>query len=444
MKRYLSAIFVFFCTLSSTSHGAAFKPVHVTAETGSVGNGAQFRVASGCVVLTAYHVVRNSTRADITPALTGENSATPGARDIQLDIALLSQQVASHQNCPVLPKPDAVSNTIDSFQNGSLVYVEKDGTRNNIPVYLSKFNSKEVHLKIYPLPNDPNPPTFRKGMSGSVVVFNGLPVAILQKVKTDGTGVAVATRIDEILRSFKTDLPLPGEVKKQVAVKKHKPFDLSILPKKYRRIVRNARKNKEKAIAVCERAKRTQQRAEDAAAFARKNPIGTTYDGHSRFRASNGNYYAGQVKLVGTTSSSHGFGVSIVGKGINEGDEYYCEFERNKGCQGPGLRVFAVNEGNHSKLDTWCGDFYKDRRRGFGYLTWNDESQREGWYRHGDEPKEGVWQTKHGRYEGFIKNTWHGEGVYWDANGQLRALGEWKNNNMVRNDTPAWRAGTLK
>jgi len=228
------------------------------------------------------------------------------------------------------------------------------------------------------------------------------------------------------------------------------PYDLSQLPAFYQGIVRSARETKERVIRVIEVAERTKIRAQNAAALARQYPRHQAINGCAHFKADNGNDYAGEVDAVGTLLSSNGFGVSEDGSQSHFGDKYYCRFERNKGCQGVGVLEFAENEGNKASFDVWKGNFSDGKWGGLGYLRVNRSSdnpkQFEVWsYVNSEEAHPGVWQLSDGSiFEGTTRIFWHGWGVLWDPDGQVRKLGRWEEGALVEDQTQAWRNGRLE
>lgn len=434
--------------LSGIADAAEYEPVHVRAENGDEGNGARFRVADGCITITADHLLRNSVGATISPARDGYNRANLGSRDGGLDVALLTQPTVQSSTCPVFPTREQIANAIRGGGVREVRYVDAGGSELVIPVMLLASSATELTLTIQHNPSLAEQPMFKPGMSGSIVVFDGVPVGTLQRITFGQTPKAVATRLDETIRMFGSTIPMPATTESRIS--RHKPYDISILPRKYRDVVLDARKTQRRAEAARKDAEIVMQRARDAADIARQYPRGRAQNGYAHFEADNGNDYAGQVRQVGSSDRAHGYGVSITGSVQHKGDEYYCQFEENKGCAGLGVVIYRTNPSNTTDLEAYYGGLSGSKWVGYGYKSHRDGDAAEWWLYHdaGGRPNPGVCNERAGtqrRYQGYMRNGWwDGLGVLWDADGQVQMIGTWAEGMVQTDETDAWRAGTLQ
>ena len=446
LRLILSAFF--FCIINSVGSVHAqplYDPVYIRAENGVEGNGVRFRSANGCVTITADHVFRNATIAEIVPLKTGVDRANLGPRHGALDIAMLTQSHQSIEECAVWPTRPQIERALAASGLREVRYVDAGGVETVIEVNLIRRSDSEIWLAISPNPLLREQPFFQPGMSGAVVVFGGVPVATLQKVTTENEAVVTATRLDEAMRLFDGYIPQYTRAEREPV--RHKPFDIGILPKEYRDIVRQARRTKKRVEQVMREAEKVKIKAENAAAIARQYPRSQPTNGYAHFTADESkNEYAGQIWSVGTRFGSEGYGISIEGTHNSFGNEHHCRFVRGKGCHGIGVILFKENPSNTNGLKAYYGYFEEGRRKGLGYTVWVDYHGDESWNVMG-EAAPGVWKDiKDGKvrtYEGGVDDTWHGKGVVWDHEGQLLAIGEWNMGEQVEDHKAAWRAGML-
>lgn len=434
-----------------------FEPVHLRApgENAKVGNGARFKVRDGCVTLTADHVVERTNNPIITPLKSASSDAVVEASDKSLDLALIKQQHEKRDECAALPSVRTISDKILSATQREVWHVDSAGNGAPFNVDLTSVSADTIKLALVPGPGAPD--AFLPGMSGSVVVFDGVPVAILNSVETQVGGQATAARLDAATRRFQKNLPQPTRAKPKKIAKNEKtfdPFDELQLPPFYRNIVKEARTIKARVERLVQEAEKVKRKANDAVSIAKQYPRGSrATNGYAHFTASNGNDYAGEARQIGITTKSRGYGVSIAGNEKNFGDTYYCRFLEDSGCSGPGVIEFATNDGNLNDLEVWKGEMSRGNRAGYGYLRWVKKSQgdytNEAWYFHTNgangQEMPGVWISSNGkRFEGGIGTNWNGWGVLWNSDGSVRAIGRWADGQFVEDQTAAWRADELE
>lgn len=228
------------------------------------------------------------------------------------------------------------------------------------------------------------------------------------------------------------------------------PFDITQLPAEYAEIVRQARENKAVAERYAAQGEKVRELAEQAASKAREVSSGRAVNGYSTYKATNGNSYAGQVAEQNGMEKSDGFGVSVTGPGDAFGTTYYCRFILDVGCFGSGVIEYGVNKANSAELESWTGEIGPKGQAGWGHVEWvskNDSKwPTEAWVHVGTaEAYPSVWAWSDGRrYEGEIRNSFNGKGVFWRSDGTVQMIGIWKDGNPVEDFTEDWRTGKLK
>ncbi|WP_430416519.1 hypothetical protein [Parasphingorhabdus sp.] len=424
---------------SAPAVAASFEPVHIETTFGVKGNGARFRARNGCITITARHVVNDTTSATITPVKSSYDRAIVIAKEDKVDAAILRQPHQKIEECPRVPSNTAIENALFQSSQREVWYVNQDGVASPINVDLvRKIDGSTIELELVPNRSPSAPIHFVPGMSGSIVVFNGVPIAVLTEIKNSTNITAVAILLSFIIDNNPDVFASP--VTRVSPPISREPYKIKHLPKEVQEVVKQARRNKRIAERRAKRAEEEKIKAENAAAIARQYPNNQAVRDYAHFLGTNGNKYAGQVQVVGTQYFNRGYGITIVGPGPNEGNSFYCTFERNVGCNGIGVTEFEQNEGNSNDVMRWAGGYTKNEHSGFGILTWYKDDTRENgskkaWYYAGSkEPIAGVWEMYDGRlFEGKIQDNWDGIGALWDADGKLIQIGIWKDGKVVEN-----------
>lgn len=241
--------------------------------------------------------------------------------------------------------------------------------------------------------------------------------------------------------------PLPAAATGAQAAPAAAPYDLSQLPEEFASIARQARENRAIAERYAAQGEQVRELAEQAADMARRISNGAAVNGYSFYKADNGNDYAGQVKVDGNTTSSDGYGVSIVGTAEQFGNRIYCRWVTGEGCLGSGAIEYGVNGDNAARLQFWAGEIGPKGPDGWGHLQWvpRDSSTwvSDSWaYNKAGEIRPGTWIRQNGqRFEGEIGNTLNGKAVLWTEDGKVHTIGIWENGKVVENFTWMWRDG---
>ena len=410
----------------------AIDPVYLVAPTGEAGNGVRFQAGDGCLVVTADHVVESTSRPSVIPLGGVPATGVVVKQNKALDFALISQSGLA--GCAQQPTDEAIRRALLGVQREAWV-VNSNGDARPLKVDLISYTDAVLRLQIVPNSYDPTAPkSFASGMSGGVVVFDGVPVAILQSSLTDKP-IAEARRLDFIRRQFPDVFLVKAAGPAKPEKPKAAPFDIAQLPAEYKAIVQKARETKQKVERLEKDALHVRREAEDAALIAQQYPRNDSSHSYAQFDASNGNYYAGQIYRVGVGYGSQGFGVSEVTKGDEVGNKFYCNFVRDEGCTGFGVLYYAENKWNVNGLSQWIGGVNNTGQAGYGHLTWNAEIGGEAWFNSSLPPSPGVWITKDGlRYEGEIGNNREGLGVLWNKDGSVNTIGVWSGGAVVKNE----------
>lgn len=159
---------------------------------GSDQHGAGFVVRSGdgCLLLTAAHVVQDAPDIDVLasdrpPTVATEPMFDPAGR---LDIAALRLGMEA-STCPPPPSEAAIQRAVQG-QGARLLVATRGGQSVSMPVVATKVSDHEIAIR-----PESSMFTIKQGMSGSVLVMEGVPVAILSRMNP-ATGEAAAVRLD--------------------------------------------------------------------------------------------------------------------------------------------------------------------------------------------------------------------------------------------------------
>jgi hypothetical protein len=419
--------------VSATAAGAGYEPVHITSETsGRSGNGVRFAIRGGCATVTASHIVNDAGTPLITPVRSGQAPTTVEVDNLKADIAVIHQKHMDPEDC--LPAPD-VSEMAQALRGTTreVWHITSSGDVRIFKVDLLQISEETLTLKLVdPNPDDEVDETFSPGMSGSVVVFNSVPVAYLKSIPTQKGGFAVAERLDYVLSRYSKAFPERAVVQQRTI----ESFDISGFPRDIKEVVEEARSRKRRIVRIMREAEAVKRKAEDAAAQANLLPKDNPRGGLANFLGSSGNLYAGEIYHVGNTYGSSGYGISEVGDGDSVGTKFYCRFVRDKGCVGVGVVEFADNPGNGGELERWVGTLDAGQMRGDGYLKWHNGG--EAWYfRETEKPRPAIWvDGNDGRvFEGEVDTTWNGRGALWRKDGTLILIGVWKGGKVEKDRT---------
>lgn len=421
LPRFVGLCLAFSATVAAA---APVDPVYIRSRFGVEGNGARFALGDRCVVVTANHVIADTSELQISPVRSPQDSGVVVRTRPILDVGLALQENPSTRTCAPFPSDQSIRDALFGTQR-EVWYVTLNSDAKILKVDLIGYSDTELQLQIRPNPAaGPLAANFIPGMSGALVVFDGVPVANLKTLET-ASPVATATRLDFVKREFADLLDVPQAPRSVDAAKTWEPYAVAQLPKAYQDVVEAARETKRRIERMDNDISRERRKAEDASLVARANEKTAIVKGYAHFDADNGNYYAGQVYSVGIQYGAHGYGVSEVGKGPGVGNRFYCRFARDMGCQGLGVLEYAENPGNTSQFLRWRG-LFDDHPKGLGHLSWRTGA--EGWITESaTEPRPAVWKSPDSRlYEGqWMNGNANGLGVIWDKDGRLIAYGKY-------------------
>lgn len=410
---------------------AQVQPVKIRTTTGQEGTGFVIGRQSVCVAITAAHVVADRVDVAVVHA-SKEISASVqwnGAKaQPNTDVAIVSPNEGLPVTCKYLADATVIENALVQ-PLGQLWVVGSSGETLTPRVTIAKRDPRFLTLTVL---DEPERYVVR-GVSGAAVTFDGKIVAVVSG--NDGTRL-VAERLDAILRAGSSGLSAP-EVRAQDVPK---PYDLSAIADRYAEPARKARAVREEAERVSKLALDVERLADEAASFANDVPLGQVVQGHGRFSATNGNFYAGQVTsssqwITGKTStSSQGFGVTKAQTGDSKGRVTKCAFAEGRGCRGPS--VIEWPSGRWSRAEA---EFVEAGLKGPSrFQTSSGEtcfasvvSDSNGNLRFTGY---GVNIEPDGRrFEGEIGPTcnWEGFGVLWNKDGGIIRVGRWRAGQTV-------------
>jgi uncharacterized protein YjbI with pentapeptide repeats len=167
---------------------------------GQVGGGLLVRGTNGCAVLTAAHVIKDAVGIRVSPSegtrWLGE-ATSPELKNESDDAVGVVEPLESErqdaQECPPPPSADAIAHALQSSRDAVLLVAlsEKGGTLQSLPLLIDRIEDYDVTLR-----TPPGSPEITKGMSGSPILVNSVPVAILSNVQVQRNGKVVAMRLD--------------------------------------------------------------------------------------------------------------------------------------------------------------------------------------------------------------------------------------------------------
>lgn len=456
-------------------------PVYVydrTGEGAEWGNGARFQTRDGCITVTPFHVVSSIGSPDLSPSKGAIDNANVELSIERLDIALIKQKHSDPSVCGVLPTIAEIDAALASGETGEIRLVDSGGGLRVVQVDLVE-DSKRWDIKVRIRPNEDQTQTaFQPGNSGGMVVFSGIPVGIVTDAFTGfPSAEATAIRMSQVLTQF-PDLLVPPAVEgaqsglspsasssrlfgfesgeTRPARPTYAPYAIEQLPADFQEVVRQARLTRKKVEEAMRAATSIRQKAEEIARATRSIPEKQIHNGIAWYENRTGDAtYRGEAKYENGTLFANGVGTNDMKSIQNVGDKSFCErTTETKGCHGFGVISYAYNDGNSTLLDVYIGHFDRGKRDGYGYLKWKDDRSlvptefdaQEVWgkWPRSGEPVVEVWAGVNGRQLEILIAHGKGEGlgVIWAANGQVQTIGLWKDGQIVKNVTQAWRSGT--
>ncbi len=162
-----------------------------------MGQGIALSSGNSCYVVTAFHVVEDAPGSNIT-LITSDRSEAQATifRDYgsEIDIAVLHVQSNTTQICQGNKWPlifDLSRKIEDALLKGNLETLEESGSRRSMSVQIVRYNE---HNYIHIRPVSPHDEIV-KGMSGGLLVVNGISAGVLTEVNPK-TGVGKVVRQD--------------------------------------------------------------------------------------------------------------------------------------------------------------------------------------------------------------------------------------------------------
>lgn len=269
------------------------------------------------------------------------------------------------------------------------------------------------------------------GFSGGLLTLDGEPLAVIQEV--DAEGVVKASRLD-YSKTFTTryaSIPVDA-----AAAPTRKPWDVSFLPADYQKVMAAAitvRKEAETAQRVAK------QNAADAADAELRARAGS--QGHAEVSDDTGTY-RGQIDSRGFVS---GAGIRTISATENLGNTLSGRWrttDEKKGESkifGPGVHKLESNSGNVNGLDRFEGILKAASYDGPGVLTMKDGAVWFGTWK--DDNLNSIVQLV--RSDGYIftgtaaNGNLNGPCILWTGQGQIFAVGIWKDGKLVDDKTAA-------
>jgi hypothetical protein len=202
-------IWLFLLMFSSTTY--ALTQTHVKA--GEVGQGFLMKRLDQCYLVTPAHVIGEEFFANL---IGGTNLRALGeAEPIQTfgyDLSILSVSGALTKECDTnINQFNSLDIPLKNATKLSVSSVNADGSVSLIPVSLT--DTSLIHLRINP--EDGQSPLY-KGLSGSLVFLDKLPVGMLLSIDAD-SGEGVVLRLDRAIETIKPFFHSGGFVKKAKA-----------------------------------------------------------------------------------------------------------------------------------------------------------------------------------------------------------------------------------
>lgn len=171
----------------------------VYVKSGEIGQGFLLNRLDQCYLVTPAHVIGNEFFASLTG---GTNLRALGeAEPIQTfgyDLSILSVNGAVKKECHTnINQFQSINSLLQNATKLSVSSVNSDGSKSLVPVTLT--DKALVHLRVKP--DSVNFPLY-KGLSGSLVFIDKLPVGILQSIDSE-TGEGILLRLDRAIETIK-------------------------------------------------------------------------------------------------------------------------------------------------------------------------------------------------------------------------------------------------
>lgn len=419
----------------------AFEPVYISTEDNARGNGARFRSVQGCTTITAGHVVADSIDPNIVPFRASDRADTNIIRNRDLDIALIQREYTDAADCPSVPSVATMEKAIRGGVLREVWITNSSGYGAPLRVRLLDVTDTEMLLELDE--SDPSRSRFQPGMSGAVVVFDGIPVAILTEASTGNKARASAALLSRIVESrpeILQDLPIAGSgaTSAEQTTSVDAAFSIFNLPTELNQQVISVRQMYQRARLRVEAAITIRNASIREALIAEALPENEFNQTHYRGRIFNGDYYAGEIN----PNDNEGF--FIDGYGVwtrQDGVVDYCLRADGPSnlCLGPTYREVPDTAENTSQAEFMIYEASPDGRLvGEAYIKyregqvagleelWINVDGRETLDLPGNEVM--IIFTDGKRYEGTMpkgdgKGDWaddaNGFSVIWDANGTL-------------------------
>ncbi|MFC1520331.1 discoidin domain-containing protein [Pseudomonadota bacterium] len=195
------------CCASFTSQ--AVTQAHVKA--GEVGQGFLLNRLDQCYLVTPAHVIGNEFFASLT---SGTNLRSLGeAEPIQTfgyDLSILSVNGAIKKECNTnINQFNKIDALLQNATKLTISSVNADGSKSLTPVTLT--DKALIHLRVIP---DSDETPLYKGLSGSLVFIDKVPVGILQAIDAN-TGEGILLRLDRAIETIKPFFQSTSSVSKQ-------------------------------------------------------------------------------------------------------------------------------------------------------------------------------------------------------------------------------------
>lgn len=264
------------------------------------------------------------------------------------------------------------------------------------------------------------------GFSGGLITQDGRPLGIVQKV--DDRGLVVASRLD-YSRVFIDKYASIPELPPRSA------WDATSLPPEYQAVFKGAIAIRRDAEAAQRIARLNALEANDAQLRARAGS-----PNHAELEDSNG-VYRGQIDARGRPI---GAGIRTISKGITAGNQLAGRWKETapntSSLLGYGVLTFERNAANASEHQNFEGEVSGAEYAGAGVLTkFNGDLWYSRWNRGNLNEFVQLFRASDGAlFTARAKDgAVDGPGVLWTKDGQILAVGIWKNGNLVEDRTAA-------